>query len=230
MNTLYDIVTEAQDIRPAIVLGKFREWADSPAGQRAVSRGIEEEMEHTTKRSVARTLVLQHLQKDRLYYEKMAKSGIIEGVYDDPETARKDIIDDIPDQGEPVPNPSLFLGIHAIENPNKAKATAGKSKQHKRSMMLSLRELVSHATEMFKIIQAMPVSESSMGIAGPMIPNPEVDPGTGIPVRDPLNKSKRNKKRNDPAPRLKPGSPADASMIGQNPMMPGRSAFAKGIE
>lgn len=148
MKTLYDIVEDAPDIKPVEVSGDFKKWLESPEGQRELSFGIEEEMEHTTKRSVARTITIQHLKEDREYYKKLKKAGL---------------------------------------------------------------------------------TEASMGVAGPMIPNPEVDPGSGVPVKDPVIK-KNNKKKPVPAKRLALGSPANGGMVGVNPMVPGRSAFAKAIE
>jgi hypothetical protein len=148
MRTLYDIVEDAPDIKPVEVSGDFKTWLESPEGQRELSFGIEEEMEHTDKRSVARTITIQHLKEDRLYYKKLKKAGL---------------------------------------------------------------------------------TEASMGVAGPMIPNPEVAPGSGVPVKEPLRKDLKNKKP-VPAKRLALGSPAAGSMVGTNPMVPGRSAFAKAIE
>jgi hypothetical protein len=148
---LYDIVKEAEILvggkgdNPS---GSFKKWLASAEGQKALSRGVSVEMEHTEKSAIAREIATDHLKEDRHYYEKLAKAGL---------------------------------------------------------------------------------DESSMGVAGPMIANPEVDPGTGIPVMDPLRKSKRNKK-NVPAKRLTLGSPANGGMVGTNPMVPGRSAFAKAIE
>ena len=148
MRTLYDIVEDAPDIKPASVSGDFKTWLESPEGQRQLSAGIEEEMEHTDKRSVARAIAIQHLKETREYYKKLKKAGL---------------------------------------------------------------------------------TEASMGVAGPMIANPEVDPGSGVPVKEPLRKGLKNKKP-VPAKRLPLGSPANGGMVGTNPMVPGRSAFAKAIE
>jgi hypothetical protein len=224
---LYDIVKETEVLiggkgdNPS---GTFKKWLESPEGQKALSHGMEIEKEHTKNTKIAREIATDHLKEDRQYYQKLAKAGLDEGIYDDPKQAAHDIVDDIPDQGEPPPKPSLFLALHAVENPNKAKATAGKSKQHQRNMMLSLRELVSHASALFKDIQGITVAESSMGVSGPAIANPEIEPGSGVPIKKPIVKRKMNAKV------MRLGTPAQSSMIGQNPMIPGRSAFAKGIE
>lgn len=141
--------------------------------------------------------------------------------------------DDLVDQddGEPALNPNLLLAINALENPNKAKQYVAKGEAYQRNMLLSLRNLVTQASTMFKQIQQAkpaPVGEAvSMGVGGPGADTGSADAGTGIPVKKPLD-AKKNKK--NIAQRLKPGSPAKASMIGTNIAMPGRSAFAKGIE
>lgn len=224
---LYDIVKETEVLiggkgdNPS---GSFKTWLESPEGQKALSQGMEIEKEHTKNTKIAREIATDHLKEDRSYYKKLAMAGLDEGIYDDPKQAAHDIVDDIPDSGEPPPKPSLFLALHAVENPNKAKATAGKSKQHQRNMMLSLRELVNHASALFKDIQGITVAESSMGVSGPAIASPDVEPGSGVPVKKPIVKRKMNAKK------MPFASPAKGSMIGQDPAIPGRSAFAKGIE
>jgi hypothetical protein len=141
--------------------------------------------------------------------------------------------DDLVDQddGEPALNPSLLLAINALENPNKAKQYIAKGEIYQRNMLLSLKNLVAQASTMFKQIQqaktVAPVGESSMGVGGPGVDTGSADAGTGIPVKKPLNAKKMKKNIGD---RLKLGSPANAGMIGTNIAMPGRSAFAKGIE
>jgi hypothetical protein len=69
--------------------------------------------------------------------------------------------------------------------------------------------------------------EASMGVGGSGTDTGSADAGTGIPVKKPVPAKKMKKNIGD---RLKLGSPANAGMIGTNIAMPGRSAFAKGIE
>lgn len=69
----------------------------------------------------------------------------------------------------------------------------------------------------------------SMGVGGDSIADPGTDAGTGIPVKEPLRK-KNDRKKPVPAAVLRLGAPCRGAEIGANPMIPGRSAFAKGIE
>ncbi len=142
--------------------------------------------------------------------------------------------DDLVDQddAEPALNPNLMLAINALENPNKAKAYVAKGANFQRNMLLSLKNLVAQASTMFKQLQQTkapmaPVGESAMGVGGPGADTGNADAGSGIIVKKPLDAKKM--KRNIGA-RLKPGNPANASMMGTDIAMPGRSAFAKGIE
>jgi hypothetical protein len=74
------------------------------------------------------------------------------------------------------------------------------------------------------------LNEVSMGVGGTGVPTPDIEPGTGIIVKDPIRqRKKRDTNLNDIKP-LRPGSAANAGMVGVNPMIPGRSAFAKAVE
>ena len=229
---LYDIIKEAPDIKPAPVTGGFKTWLESPEGQRQLSKGISVEKEHTTKHEVARKIAIHHLKEDREYYIKMAKVGLDEGIYDNPEDARRDTVDDLVDQGggdEVAEIPiNMNLALKAVQNPVEAKKFAARSSKSHKTLLGSLKTLMDTARTLMQTLPA-PAMESSMGVAGPMIPNPEVDPGSGVPIKDPLRK-KNDRRKPVPAKRLKLGSPADGGMVGTNPMVPGRSAFAKAIE
>jgi hypothetical protein len=74
------------------------------------------------------------------------------------------------------------------------------------------------------------INEVSMGVGGTGVPTPDIEPGTGIIVKDPIRqRKKRDTNLNDVKP-LRPGSAANGGMVGVNPMIPGRSAFAKAVE
>lgn len=166
---------------------------------------------------------------------KAADIKLDESIFDDL-TEKNPTTDDLVDQddGEPPLNPSLMLAMNAIENPNKAKQYVAKGENFKRNMLMSLKNLVGTASTLFKNIQQMTaaqpaaagVSESSMGVGGTGVADPSVDPGTGIPVKAPIKK----KAKPIPQKRLKMGSPAKSGMLNANTAIPGRSAFAKGIE
>lgn len=156
---------------------------------------------------------------------------VTEDIFHD-RTGKNPTQDDLVDQDdeEPALNPNLMLAINALENPNKAKKYVAKGANYQRNMLLSLKNLVAQASTMFKQIQqtpqAAPVGES-MSVGGSGADTGSADAGTGIPVKKPLGSKKMKKNIGD---RLTLGSPANAGMIGTNIAMPGRSAFAKGIE
>jgi hypothetical protein len=75
------------------------------------------------------------------------------------------------------------------------------------------------------------INEVSMGVGGTGVPAPDFDPGTGIPVKEPIKQQRKKRKTTtDDIKPLRPGNPADGGMVGVNPMIPGRSAFAKAVE
>ncbi len=231
MKTLYDIAEDAPDVKPAPVTGSFKTWLETPEGQRQLSKGIADEREHTTKHEIARRIALHHLKEDRKYYSKLKNAGLAEGIYDDPNVVRRDMEDDLidPHEDDDVDmQVDIGLAIKAIQNPVEAKKYAAKSGKSRRSLIASLKQL---ATTVSQLVQSLPIAtvEASMGVAGPMIANPEIEPGSGVLVKEPLRNGLKNKKP-VPAKRLRPSSPANGNMVGTNPMVPGRSAFAKAVE
>ena len=66
----------------------------------------------------------------------------------------------------------------------------------------------------------------SMGVGGTGVPNPENEPGNAMP-KGVARRKKRARVLDKSVMHF--GSPANANMVGTNPMVPGRSAYAKGI-
>jgi hypothetical protein len=66
----------------------------------------------------------------------------------------------------------------------------------------------------------------SMGVGGTGVPNPENMPGNDMP-KGVMRRKKKQRVLDKSI--LQMGSPATPNMVGTNPMVPGRSAFAKGI-
>lgn len=239
MHRLYDIVKEGETLiggKGDYPSGTFKKWLDSPEGQKALSRGISVEMEHTNKRSIAREIATDHLKEDRKYYEKLAKVGLDEALYDNPDDARRDMTDDLIDpfdtvstDDEPV---DIEAAFKAIRNPAVAKKQ-GNDPKSRGILIRSLQQIASTASHLLQSMQPAVAAEAvsmgvgSMGVRG----GPEGDApgaGTGVPV---LN-NQRKKKKPQPLDKniLRPNQPANSSMVGTDPMVPGRSAFAKGVE
>ena len=180
-------------------------------------------------------------------YKTLVTESVDEGIYSDPEVYRRDATDDLVDQydGKPAPPPKpkpqlvhpsaapldLELAFKAIKNVEKAKTVARASAGYKQKLMSNLSRVVSIANDMMgslrmPAVPAKPVTEASMGVGSSQVRGgPEGDApgaGTGIPLKRPIVRKKMRAKK------LNFGSPANSGMVGTNPMVPGRSAFAKG--
>ena len=204
--------------------GAFKEWLESDEGQKALAKGIKDETEHTTDKSVARQIAIDHLKKNRKEYDKVS-----EGLWDNKQDFHHDGTDDLVDPTddplahEDTPKVTIDMAIQALRNPTSAKRMAARDPASRGKLVTALNMVVSQASQLLK---AMPqaATEAAMGFSGSTcVDGNPGDKGSGIPIVQPGGV----KKMKFTNAKLKIGKPS-RGMLAPNTFIGTKSAFAKG--